>query len=289
MRKILNEWKKFLLETQQEDDEVVAQRIAATLAPMSLSGKSNEFLRKNKKRAMRVINDYLYTDNRSPFSLNPTSDMVTVRGSRYEFPERDFEERLIAALEILENPRLKFDFSAFNKEPEPSDNPNPGKYGRKEHGGGATSTGFAIPNRADDKAVQQAMALINDYKSYYQGKGEDYIITSVDYAKSLQSLLAAYEILLDIWNTAGAQPDHEEVLKLFSARESAAKALSVGIGMSPAEQAESHMENGQTMLAAGLTDSAAEFLAAKRIFKKLGEKDRERIAGEMFRKARRLR
>ncbi len=288
MKKILNEWRKFLHEASR-DNEIVAGRIVSALAPMSLSGKSNEFLRINKKRAARLIRNYLYTDEESPFSLNPSKDLVTVSGSRYEFPEKDFEERLVAALEILENPRLKFDFSAFNEDPEPSNDPNPGKYGMKDHGGGATSTGFAVPRKADDKDIEKVMSLINNYKSYYQGKGEDYIITSVDYSKSLQSLLAAYEALLDIWTSAGATSDHEEVLKLLAARDSADKALSIGIEMSPLEQAESHMRNGQTMLAAGLRESGAEFLAAKRIFKKLGETDKERAAGDMFRKARRIR
>ena len=290
MKKILNEWKKFLKESEEEDDKEVAAQLLAAIDPMSKSTKqSTDFLRLNKKRVIRVLRNFFDSVGPSVFSVAPSQDVVRVGKKQHYFPAKDFLERLSIALEILEDPRSEFNFSQFNRETQSPNSPYQGKYGPKDHAGGATDTGFVVPFSGKDEQIEQIVKLINNYKSYYQGKGEDYVIASVDYDKSLQSLLGAYELLLGMWISAGAKPDHSEVIKLVGAKESAERALSAGIELTPAEQAELHMKNAQKMLDAGLRESSVEFLAAKKIYKKLGEKDRERIANEMFRKARRLR
>ena len=219
MRKILNEWRRFLKESTMDDKEI-ASSILAVIDPESISSpEPTEFLRINKQRAIRVIRDFLETESSSIFSVSPNHDVVRVGKSQHYFPERDFLDRLGGALSILEDPNSQFNFSQFNRKTRLSDRENQGKYGRKDHSGGATDTGFAVPESASYDDIQAFVGLINDYKGAYLYKGEDYSMTTAEYKKSLESLIPAYDILVSMWYEHS--PDSPEIERIKAAKSSA--------------------------------------------------------------------
>ena len=148
MKKILNEWRKFLKESSLEDDILTAQKLAFAIDTTHIAGdETNNWLRANKKRAQRIIEDYLQGDQ-SVFEVFPTEDAVRVGDSNYFFPKKDFDSRMHTALEILTDPNLEIDFSQFNALEKMSDVEKPGKYGLKDHGGGPSDVGLALPSKA---------------------------------------------------------------------------------------------------------------------------------------------
>jgi len=287
MRKILNEWRRFLKESTMDDKEI-ASSILAVIDPESISTpEPTEFLRINKQRAIRVIRDFLETESSSIFSVSPNRDVVRVGKAQHYFPERDFLDRLGGALNILEDPNSQFNFSQFNRETRLSDREYHGKYGRKDHSGGATDTGFVVPKSASYDEVQAFVGLINDYKNSYLYKGEDYDMTTAEYKRSLESLMSAYDVLLDIWTKHS--PGSPEAEKVKTAKLSAENAHNQEMELTPIELAHSHMENGNKMLDAGIKEAYLEFAAARRIFKKLKMADKVSETNALFRKARELR
>ena len=114
MKKILNEWRRFLKE-DKEDDIRVASRVLAAISPSGRTSKEVEgFLRSNKQRAIRIIRD-LIGGSEEIISVSPNEDVAKAGKSQYYFPEKDLFSRLTAALDILEDPRYEFDFSRFDK------------------------------------------------------------------------------------------------------------------------------------------------------------------------------
>jgi len=286
MKKILNEWKVFLKESKEEDREI-ASSILAMIDPKSIATQeATEFLRANKKRASRVIRSYLDGDE-SVFSVSPRKDVVRVGKNQHYFPKKDFFSRLGGMLEILEDSRSKFDFSMFDGSVEPRDSPYPGKYGPKDHSGGATDTGIVVPDKATDEEKAPIVANMNKYKSYYMYKAEDHVMSSIDYEKSLSHLITAYEGLYGLWKKYS--PMNPEFIKVKDALISATNARLVGIEMSDEERADQHMKTGNELLANNRKESAMEFRNAKALYTKLGMADKAKEANMLFRQARRIR
>ena len=287
MRKILNEWKRFLKESTIDDKEV-AGSILAVIDPESISTpQPTEFLRINKQRAIRVIRDFLDNQSSSIFSVSPNRDVVRVGKAQHYFPERDFLDRLGGALSILEDPNSQFNFSQFNRKTKLSDREHQGKFGRKDHSGGAGDAGFVVPKGVSYDEIQTFVGHINDYKSSYLYKGEDYSMTTMEYKKSLESLISAYDVLIDIWDRYS--PGSPETEKVNAAKLSAEYSYDQEMDLTPIELANAHMENGNKMLDARIKEAYVEFAAARRIFKKLKMADKVSDASAMFRKARDLR
>ena len=285
MKKILNEWRRFLRESETEDDKTVARAIMGAIDPSSINTpESTEFLRRNKMRAARLIRNLLDGDE-SVFSVSPNETVVKVGSAQYQFDRHDFYSRLTGALEILEDSRTKFDFSMFNARPEQlRTTPYPGKYGPKDHAGGATDTGIVIPDEATDDEIAQIVADINKYKSYYMYKSEDHIISSQDYEESLNHLVAAYEGLYHLWMEYS--PLDSEFDKVKTALESAINAREIGIEMTDEEKADRHMKTGNEFMANQMKEAALEFRNAKALYKKLGMSSKAREAQKLFQKAR---
>ena len=286
MKKILNEWKNFIKESK-EDDKEIASSVLSMIDPNSIATQeATDYLRLNKKRAARVIRSYLDGDE-SVFSVSPREDVVKVGKNQHYFPKKDFFSRLGGILEILEDPRSEFDFSMFDGSVEPRDSPYPGKYGPKDHAGGATDTGIVVPDKATDEEKAPIVANINKYKSYYMYKAEDHVISSIDYEKSLNHLVAAYEGLYSLWMEYS--PMDPEFEKVKSALESAVNARSVGVEMSDEEKAGQHMKTGNEFMTNGMKEAAIEFRNAKALYTKLGMTGKAKEANMLFRKARRIR
>ena len=286
MKKILNEWKNFLKEST-EDDKQIAASVLSTIDPGSISTQeSTDFLRINKKRAIRVIRSYLDGDE-SIFSVSPNQKVVRVGKNQHYFPKADFFSRLAGILEILEDPRSEFNFSMFDGSVGLRDSPYPGKYGPKDHSGGATDTGIVVPDEATDEEKASIVADINKYKSYYMYKPEDHVISSRDYEESLNHLVAAYEGLYGLWMEYS--PLDPEFDKVKSALNSATNARAIGIEMSDEEKADRHMKTGNEFMANGMREAAIEFRNAKALYAKLGMSDKAKEASMLFRQARRIR
>ncbi len=201
MKKILNEWRRFIQESSERDDIEVARRIVAALAPMSLAtDETSGFLRANKKRAARIIRSYLYAEEvSSPIALNPPGDLVSVGGAQYEFPSKDFEERMIAALDIFEDPTVAFDFSAFNRKEGISDDPNPGMHGEKEHSGGAGEAGLALPNKAFEEEPRAILdpnikRWVRFHKALWSGDDEEVRQSKLEVIPALEYFISLYRM-----------------------------------------------------------------------------------------------
>lgn len=286
MKRILNEWRNFIKESK-EDDKQIASSVLSMIDPDSIATKeATDYLRINKKRAARVIRSYLDGDE-SIFSVSPRQDVVRVGKNQHYFPKKDFFSRLGGILEILEDPRSKFDFSLFDGSVEPRDSPYPGKYGPKDHAGGATDTGIVVPDEATDEEKAPIVADINRYKSYYMYKPEDHVMSSRDYEESLNYLVAAYEGLYNLWMEYS--PLDPEFEKVKSSLNSAINARSTGIEMSDEEKADQYIKTGNEFMASGMKEAAMEFRNAKALYAKLGMTNKVKEANILFRKARRIR
>ena len=174
MKKILNEWRKFLKESSLEDDILTAKKLAFAIDTTHIvNDEINNWLRANKKRAQRIIEDYLQGDE-SIFKMFPTEDAVRVDNTNYFFPYRDFDARMYAALEILTDPNSEIDFSQFNGLERTSRIEKPGKYGLKDHGGGASDVGLALPSKAFELEDRTTLDLnikkwVNFYRALFGG------------------------------------------------------------------------------------------------------------------------
>ena len=197
MNKILTEWRKFLKESSLQDDILTAQKLAFAIDNTHVaSDQTNNWLRANKKRAQRIVEDYLQGD-RSVFEVFPTEDAVRVGNKNYFFPKKDFDARMYTALEILTDPNLEIDFSQFNALEKISDIEKPGKYGVKDHGGGASDVGLALPTKAfelEDRTKLDANIekWVNFHKALFSGN-------QVDIYKSSKDVKPAIVYFLDLY------------------------------------------------------------------------------------------
>lgn len=289
MKKILNEWKKFLKEAVVEDARTVGSRVLAVIDPKSIpTPESKKYLRTHKLKAIALIRDFLFNGNKQVFSIPDHQKSAKAVGSsrQHYFPDADINSRLEGMLDILEDARSDFDFSQFSEEEKMSRSEIPGKYGMKDHAGGASDTGFAVPKHASADEIQIFVDYMNDYKSSYMYKEEDYVMPSMEYKRSLETLLKAYDMLLGMWNKH--EPRGAESEKIEFAIEAAEESFHQDIELTPVEQAHLHMENGKSMYQVGLRESYLEFISAKRIFKKLKMANKVREAQTMYQKARDL-
>lgn len=174
MKKILSEWRKFLKESSLEDDILTAKKLAFAIDATHIANDEvNNWLRANKKRAQRIIEDYLQGDE-SIFEVFPTEDAVRIDNTNYFFPYKDFDARMYAALEILTDPNLEINFSQFNAPERMSKFEKPGKYGLKDHGGGPSDVGLALPSKAFEMEDRSTLDLniekwVNFYKALFEG------------------------------------------------------------------------------------------------------------------------
>ena len=170
MKKILTEWRTFLKEGKEEDDLKVANTFVNALAS-GTDKDTQEEIRKQKQRILRIIDEFLFSDKH--FIVSPNEDVVqTLNGKQYYFPRRDFVKRIEVAKELISDG--DYDLSRFSKPPTQLTD-EPVNYDDYQHSGGPADTGLRIPEAAFEKEprgqLDKYFQLWTDYYRGFEKKG----------------------------------------------------------------------------------------------------------------------
>ena len=195
MKKILNEWKTFLVEDKEKDDIKVANTFVNALSS-GTNKETQEEIRKQKKRILRLVDEFLSTEKH--FDLSPEGDVVrTMDGKQYYFPRKDFYQRLEAAQELISDG--DYDLSRFSKRPIQLTN-EPVVYDDYKHSGGPSDTGLQIPERAFEMEkpaiLDKYFKLWSNYSRGFEKKGstpQEKLQASKDGLEAVKYFLSLYD------------------------------------------------------------------------------------------------
>ena len=205
MRKILNEWRRFLKESTGDDKEVAGIILQALETGNEGAEEMQKKLSAQKQRAIRILNSVLgdehleggayETDSiyKRNFDVHFMVSTVGESGWKYFESQEEFRDRVQLVLNKIESgdfripTRISMDFR----------NPTQPRFSDADHSGGPGDAGLALPNDAFDQEDRADLDAnielwVNFHKALWSGDEKDYYSAGQEVLPAMGFFISLY-------------------------------------------------------------------------------------------------
>ena len=206
MRKILNEWRRFLKESKEEDDFDIAGIILQALETGNEGAiEMQDKLRVQKQRVIRILKSVLddpelegsVLDNELRWRGDKVLHfLVSTKGDssvKYFADHKEFEGRLRQMLDKVEAD----DFEIPTRTPLDFRNPSGSRFSDADHSGGPGDAGLALPkdafNLEDSADLNTNIELwVNFHRAMWSGDEEAYYVAAQEVLPAISHFISLY-------------------------------------------------------------------------------------------------